>query len=362
MGRRRSGYNQTYRGRPEGSSFLKLIVIILTILLAVGVAIVLLFTFKYMEYTDDGPRLNLPWLQHEAQSSNVPDPSDLIIPSEAVVVVTPSESLPPEPTPMPGRYLEVTPAAIMDGSARTLAAQAGADALVVRVKDEEGNLAWSSALELAQADMNGQAAFSDAVRQLSHDGVRMTALVSGFQDLWTSVYRRELAILNSKGKLWYDSAGISWISLADEQARAYITSLCVELAGLGFNEILMEHAGFPDNGRVSKIPARDNYPKEGREETVAAYLTELGGVLEEKGSALSVLMGYASPDEAVPSGVTATAAAGVTGRVWLPKEADLAAWVAALSAAGVNGEDRIVAVQPLAEGATWTGGVLLAGG
>jgi len=263
---------------------------------------------------------------------------------------------------MPVRYLEVTPAALMDGSAQTLAAQAGADALVVRVKDEEGNLAWRSALELAQEDMNGQDAFSNAVRQLSHEGVRLTARVGGFQDLWTSVYQRELAILNRNGKLWYDSAGISWISLADERARTYITSLCLELAQLGFDEILMEHAGFPDNGRVSRIPARDNYPTQGREEAVKTYLTELSGKLAEVGVTLSVQAAYLTPDEAAPSGVTAAALADLPGRVWLPKEADISAWDAALNQAGAAArEDRIVAAEPLSEGSTWTGGILLAG-
>lgn len=358
---RRNGYNQTYRGRPEGSTFLRLLVIILAVLLALGVAFLLFVSARYLEYTDNGPQLNLPWLQHEAKSSTPPDPSNLIIPSESQQP-DPSQSPGPDPTPtpMPARYLEVEPAALLDGSAQTLLTQAGADALVVRVKDEEGNLAWQTTQELAQDDMNGQEGFSTAVRQLSLNGTRLTARFTGFQDLWTSVYRRELAIINRHGKLWYDSAGISWISPSDERARTYITSLCMELAEMGFDEILLEHAGYPDNGRVSLIPIRDNYPSEGRETTVSGYLAELSAMLAEKGVMLSVQVGYLTPEEAAPSGVTAAALAGLAGRVWLPVQADIAAWDAALTQAGAEPrEDRIVAAQPLPEGSSWTGGVLL---
>lgn len=362
MGRRRYSYNQTYRGRQEGSVFLRMLAIILAVLLVIGVAVLVYITSQYLEYTDEGPKLNLPWLQHEPQDSAPPAVSDLIITSDNLTV-EPSESAPPEPVPLPRRYFEVEPAALVDGSAQERAVQAGADALVVRVKDEEGNLAWHSALELAQEDMNGSEAFGGAVRQLAHDGkLHLTARLTGFQDLWTSVYRRELAILNRNGKLWYDSAGISWISLADAQAQAYITDLCMELAQLGFDEILLEHAGYPDNGRVSKIPTRDNYPAQGREEAVGAFLAALSEKLSQSGVMLSVQAAYTSPEEAAPSGVTAAALSGLAGRIWLPKDADIMAWSSALAQAGAEErEDRLVAAEPLDQGATWNGSVLLVG-
>ncbi len=65
MSRRgRSGYRE-YRGRRGGGSVvLKAIVILLAILLVVGVVFVL-FLGKYVEYTDNGVRLNPPWSQDQ---------------------------------------------------------------------------------------------------------------------------------------------------------------------------------------------------------------------------------------------------------------------------------------------------------
>ena len=89
--------------------------------------------------------------------------------------------------------------------------------------------------------MNGDAAFGQAVSQLAQDGqLRLVARVSAFQDLWTSVYNRSLAVITGAGELWFDSNGISWLSVARQEARDYLSALCLELAELGFDEILLE--------------------------------------------------------------------------------------------------------------------------
>ncbi len=360
MRRRRYGYNQVYRGRREGSAFLKGLVIVLAVLLVLGLLFLLFISPQFLEYTDEGTRLNLPWLQEPTEAPTLTDVPDVIV-SDAP---EPEESATPEPVSRVLHALEVSPAAVTAGSAETLAAQAGADALLVQVKDEEGNLAWYSELSLAQEDMQGDAGFSEAVRELARsDGLYLTARLTGFQDLWTSVYVRELAIVYPSGRLWYDNAGISWISLSHEDARSYITNLCLELAALGFDEILLEHAAYPDNGRVSGIQTNDNYPGTGRDILAAAYLEELSQALEEAGAVLSVQSVDLEPDASAVSGLTPAALTGVSGRIWLPEGADMAAWVEALRLAGMEDpESRLVAIEPLAEGTDWTGSRLLSGG
>lgn len=72
---------------------------------------------------------------------------------------------------------------------------------MIRVKDKEGNLAWQSDQELVQDSMNGDAAFGQAglPSWLRMDSCRLVARVSAFQDLWTSVYNRSLAVHHRSG-------------------------------------------------------------------------------------------------------------------------------------------------------------------
>lgn len=360
MGRKRYNLNQAYRGRQEKSLFLKVLVIVLAVLLALGVAFLGFVTHRYLRYTDDGPKLDLPWLHEQPEASDTPNVSDLIITDAPEP--SPSPSPTPEPVFQPIRCLEVSASAVTGGTAGGLAARAGADALVIPVQDEEGNLAWQPRLELAQEDMNGDPGFREAAERLARESrFHLTARLSGFRDLWTSVYDKELAIVYPSGRLWYDTGGISWISPSNETARAYLTDLCLELAEMGFDEILLEHAGYPESGRVAEIAVNENYPAEGREEAVSAFLEELSGKLSEAGAELSVLTPGGEPDDGAVSGVTPAALSGVSGQIWLPEGTDPAVWENALARAGMpESGSRLVAAEPLPEGAVWTGSILLA--
>lgn len=340
MRSRRYGANQVYRGRRRASTPLVVLIAVLAVLLIAGLAF-LLFMGKYIQYTDDGVKLVLPWRQDQGEElSPFPDVSDLIITQE------------PTPSPTPAAdaamqtisALEVTAADITGGRAAELAARAGADALLVTVKDEKGVLAWWSAVPLAQNDMNGDADFGAAVSGLDTTGdLWLAARLPAFRDLWASVYNKEQALTTGSGKLWYDSGGISWLSAANEDARAYLTALCMELAELGFDEIVLERAGFPDSGKLSVIAADANYPAAGeREAAVTEFLSGLADTLAEKGVVLSVLAAEQDVTAGGDSGLTAGAMAAL-GRVWLTGSADPSACAAALTDAGMeNARSRLV--------------------
>jgi len=361
MGRRRRyGYNQVYRGRQGGSSFLKVLVIVLAVLLVLGLALLVVVTGRYLQFTDDGPKLVLPWLQEGVEASATPDLSDVL------VTETPEPSVEPTPTPDPASQpltaLLVDPASLIDGTAPDRAARAGANALVVQVQDEEGNLAWQTAQALPHQEMNGDAALNGAVEQLARDGrFHLTARLSGFRSLWGSVYAKNTALTSGTGKLWYDSGGISWVSASDPSGQAYLSAICQELAEMGFDEIVLEHPGYPDSGRVNYIAKGDKYPKEGRDGVVRSFLENLSRQLEEAGAVLSVRV-TGAPDGAAASGVTPAALTALSGRVWLSGEADIASWSSALTQAGMaEVESRLAAEEPLPADASWSGSRLLAG-
>lgn len=345
MRARRYGSGNTYRGRRRGSAFLKGLVAVLAVLLVLGILAVLLLG-RYMEYTDDGVRINLPWLSGErGDAPEEPSGSDLLLedPSE-----TPEEPDPaPERAQAPAGAVEVPVSAVLDGTAAELS---GGSAVVVTVKDLEGHLAWESASPLAQAakgstgeSLNGDGAFSAAVRELAgREDVYLVARMNAFCDLWMCVHDRSMALTTQAGKLWYDTKGMPWLSPASAPAREYLNGLCLELAELGFDEILLDCAGFPESGRLSTVAAGENYPASALGEAVTLWLEELRTLLADTGVRLSVQVGKKDLADC-PSGRTAEALS-LADRIWV-EETDADSWLQTFPDAGNDGgEARLVRI------------------
>ena len=334
-----------YRGRRRGSAVLKALIFMLAVLLLVGVISVLLLG-NYIEYTDDGVRLILPWTQEQEREENIqPEPSqDLVISEEPVIPEEPQ----PEPVAVPPGAVEVPVSAVLDGSAAGLAE---GNAIVVTVKDLEGHLAWRSSSpyvnEVKGGDgtvLNGDPAFSEAVRSLSEqEDVYLVARVKCFCDLWMCVHDRSMILSTPAGKIWYDTKGMPWLSPANGDAAEYISGLCLELAEMGFDEILLECAGFPESGRLSAVAVNENYPSEDLAGAVAKWLDGLIGRLSGSDTVVSVLAGRKDLDEC-PSGRTAELLAGVR-RVWVGEDQEAERWKQALKEAGVeDSEERVVRI------------------
>ena len=221
--------------------------------------------------------------------------------------------------------------------------ESGAEAVVLEVKDQMGQLAWPSEQSIAGwSHVNGQQASADALKQWNEGEVYTIARVHCFRDPALSNGRIG-SLLTKKGKIWYDRRGVCWSSPADQKAADYISALCLELADMGFDEILLDDVGYPWEGEVHVLATGDNRPED-RTIPVSALLTRLSGELRERDTALSVYV-YERllPGEEVYSGLTAGVLAQGAGRVWLDKRVDPAHYEALLTAAGLdNPAARIV--------------------
>jgi len=249
-GRYKKNYRE-YRGRRTGgaSGVLKVIVVLLALLLAAAI-LCTLFLGDFVEYTDEGVRLNLSWRQEEA--------SEPPIHSDSLVIITPEPTPEPEPTPTPPeelevlRGVEVTAAQLADGTAADVVRQAGGNCLVVEMKNPYGKLNWDSDAPLAQNAANSIAAdVAKAVKKLAEqDELYLVARINCFRDqnLATAGIGGPLKTIG--GKVWYDRFGLRWVSPVSKEVQSYFAQLCMELTVLGFDEILLECAGFPHFGEV----------------------------------------------------------------------------------------------------------------
>jgi hypothetical protein len=337
------------------------LVTILAVLLVIGILFVLSLS-EYIEYTQDGVRLNLPWLQETTQADPVPDASQLIVTEEPDVIESanvPTSDAQVEVGPFQLAAVEVSASAVTDGTAESLVTGSGGNAMIVTVKDLEGHLAWQSQSELAVAardksgvSLNGTEAFSQAIQTLSQGELYLIARINCFEDLWMCVYSRSMALTTQGGKLWYDSNGMPWLSPANAEAKAYLTELCQELAQLGFDEILLDCAGFPGTGRKSTLAVGSNYPTD-LSAAVSTWLTELNAALDSSGVSLSVQVSEAALTTGDDTGLTAQGVS-VLDRIWVDGGGDLTAITQALTQAGLT-EASDALVLTGAFPATWTG-------
>ena len=80
-----------------------------------------------------------------------------------------------------------------------------------------------------------------------------------------------------------------WLDPAKEQARSYVTSLAVECAQMGFDELLLEEMTYPTSGKLQKISYKGNTI--GKTDALVLFLTELKAALEPYGVRLGLLVG-----------------------------------------------------------------------
>ena len=333
--RNRYGY-QKYRGRVGGRPVLIFMIVLLAVLLIAGI-VVMINMGDYIRYTAEGIEINWPWMDRKPSAPPVFSDPLVIETGDIVVTVEPAPELVYAPRSILNA-VTVTAEQLRGGTAAQAVADAGGNALVVDMKAVTGRLAWQSRTELAaallvNAEDDGVA---DAIRELARDGeLYLVARVHCFGDpVLTNAWIGTL--MSTQGRIWYDLHGIGWSSPANRETADYLSALCLELADMGFDEILLDDAGYPCLGEVDELATDDNRPED-RTVPVAAFLRRLSGELEEKGVYLSV---YAyeklTPGGVIYSGLTASVLARSAGRVWLDESVDREYYESILSAAGME--------------------------
>ena len=271
---RAKGYG-AYRGRPRWKTVLKIVLVTLLLLVVLAAAL-MVYLERYLVVTGEGVRLELPFFQNQEQEQVSPSPTPGQ--SEPVVVVTPTPV--PTPTVLEPVSLELT--SLLAGTAAQETAAAGGNAALFDMKSDSGALAYGSSVEravsggLSADDPTLNGAITSA---LEEEGLYAIARVSCFKDNDLSNEDRSLAVTTNSGYRWTDPEGIRWVSPTSAEVRDYITEVCVELAELGFDEIMLDNAGYPPEGNLHYIRKGEAYDE-------SAFSTVIGGFYEQVAAAL----------------------------------------------------------------------------
>ena len=350
---RRSSYD-AYRGRSRSRSILKGIIAVLAVLLVLAV-LSLVFFQRYLIFSADGVHFELPFLHRTGEEpGDTPEPtlSELPEPEDLPVVVTTDPEIVDDPS---GRIRAVLlpREALHDGSAQQLLTDAGANAVILDMKADDGSLGYVSSLKLA-GDIHATAAGStlnDTIREFCSGEIYTVARVSCFRDNLLPYYRNGMALRKSGGN-WRDELQLRWSSPASEKVWEYLIGVCTELVDLGFDEIWLDCAAFPTGGDLSRILSGENYSPGKLAAPVSGFYEALTSALAEEDVLLSVsasLPAVLSGSDSV-SGQTLEALA-LFDRVWLRGADDRREeCLGALRGAGYpDAENALVLVDPARE-------------
>jgi len=324
-------------------TFLTVLIVILVIALILAVAAFFLLQ-DHIYYTADGKaHVDLPFFQDQNVEPSAPPP---VVSREVVVSTQPTQT--PEPSQEPALTPVALPlSALTDGSAAERVEAAGGNAALFDMKGVDGMLGYVSQLPLA-VDMGvsaAQSGLNEAIRTLNEtEGLYTVARVSCFRDNRAPRHRNAMALRSATGN-WMDGES-RWLNVAVAETRTYVAQVCGELAALGFDEILLENAGYPVSGNVANIKVGETYDPEDLSGPVDAFYEEVARVLEEYPE---VKLSIAARAEALAgedalSGQTLEQLGKYAQRVYLPGPKDEAAareYDRALGSVGLSGADVV---------------------
>ena len=289
---RAKGYG-SYRGQSRLKKILKIFAVIVLVLIVLGVALTV-YLQQFLVFSNDGVRLELPFLQQEGEPEPPPEqtvsPEPVTSPSPPLEVVEPEPE--PEPEPQALQPVLLPEAALYDGTAMEQIEAADGDCALFDMKTDSGRLTYSTQLELALlSELTVESpAINAAAKALNEtEGLYTVARVSCFKDHDTSNGRRSLCISTNSGYRWTDPEGIRWISPTNPEVRDYLTQICVELAELGFDEILLDNAGYPNRGNLHYIKKGEAYDETQFAAVIDGFYAQVSDALAQYDVKLSVV-------------------------------------------------------------------------
>lgn len=174
----------------------------------------------------------------------------------------------------------------------------GMNAIQIDVKDERGELAFSTPIPLAN-ESGAQMDVYDPVKVLrrAHEaGLYTIARIVTFQDGYAPKADPSLAVKSRQGGLWRNDIGITWLDPSNEAAWEYPIQVARYAAELGFDEIMFDYVRYPTDGDAGDMVFKD--PGRPRQDTITAFLKQASAELKPLGVHVSAAMfGLAATDD-----------------------------------------------------------------
>lgn len=281
---RAKGYHG-YRGRPSKLKIFLGVLLCLVILAAAAA----LYLLEHVVYDENGVRhldLELPWPQ--APKDDAPDPEQ---PPEEEPVLDLVIQPPPGPQEI---YALSVPAGPLTREVwedarqgALLSSAVSYNAAAVTLKDSTGKIYFDSAAA-PPGSVKTEEDTADVLAELTGDQSPFYSIarLSCLADPSTARAKVEDMGLQNTGKyIFYDRYSHVWLDPAKKFTRDYLAALVLEIAELGFDEVVLTDLTYPTAGKLDKI----NYTgEEDLSENIAGLVQTIRTALGERKILLSV--------------------------------------------------------------------------
>lgn len=245
-----------YRGKRK---YNWLVTLLLFVLAFICLGLVWLFDYmqRYVVYEKDSLRIVLPYMREGGDDPFAPRVDEGLDDFErpqvdAEIVVDEADFGDVDLTVGQGltqlRAHYVPAAAVTPAQLTYLAgglASEGYNAMVIQLKTSDGHLSYYSGIGLTDSyGVNGTEDIAPAVEQIKEQEVYLVAELATLMDDAMALRNTPLALKNSRGQVITDSGG-SWLDPYNRSVRQYITDIMTELAGMGFDEVLLTGIAHP---------------------------------------------------------------------------------------------------------------------
>lgn len=249
-----------YKPRRKYSRAVTIVLLVLAVLIVLAALLFNSFQ-KYIIYDPDGLRLELPFLTDNAGDEADAETPDPVAPSAGdvtaeVVVVAPDftdtdigagEGL----SELHAVYVsaESATAEILQSYTANLSGY-GADALLIEMKPESGELAWATGVQTALSfGVGGTEDLRDTITALKEKGIYLAAQISVCADEYMAYRNPALALRDETGAVFADESA-TWLDPYNKNLRTYISALMAELFSMGFDEVVLADLAHPDTDKA----------------------------------------------------------------------------------------------------------------
>jgi len=174
-----------------------------------------------------------------------------------------------EPRPYPnevrGVHVTMALASIPGRLDKYIALKAqGLNTIEVDVKDENGEIAFSPSVPLANKVGSAKRYYNprEVSTKVHAAGLYLIGRVVTFEDPILSAGWPSVAIMRADGSRWLNNGGLGWTNPYDKRVWRYNVQIAMAAAKAGFDEIQFDYVRFPSDGDISQIryPGRHAQP------------------------------------------------------------------------------------------------------
>lgn len=163
---------------------------------------------------------------------------------------------------------------VIRNSAYEIIKRGGANAIVVNIKSDHGQLVYPSAIPLAKEigarKVTTIHSLPELVNSAHAQGIYIIARIVTFKDDPLATSKPEYAIHLADGSLFHDREGLHWTDEFKPEVRAYNIAIAVEAAKAGFDEVQFDYVRFPDS--TAKLIVSGPTDEAHRIEAISSFL------------------------------------------------------------------------------------------